>query len=297
MSRVDQRSPRDGRERYLLGQLSDAEAEELEKRYFADDALFAELEAVETDLLDEYVRGELDSEERAAFEGLLATSPSLKSRVASASSLHRVLDSREAASPSTSRPRNPLPTLAAAAVLLAALGSALAWQTMSARRRLDRLETERGALQSENRRLAGELEGARAGSRAATARGSEEARPVTPGLTGDLVGFVLSEELLRGAGAPNDLRVPPGAKAILLEVPVESRPGQRYRVVIEDPSGGAVLEQRGLTAVRRKPGTFVLVPVSRESLPAGDYVVKLSRQRSPAGFEEVSELAFRVSYR
>jgi hypothetical protein len=102
---------------------------------------------------------------------------------------------------------------------------------------------------------------------------------------------------LRGTGAPNDLQVPPGAKAVLLELPVESRPGQRYRVVIEDPSGGAVLEQRGLTAVRRKSGTFVLVPVSRESLPAGDYVVKLFRQRSPAGFEEVSELAFRVSYR
>jgi len=46
-------------ERYLLGELSEAEQERFEEAYFADDALFEQFQAVKDDLLDAYARDEL----------------------------------------------------------------------------------------------------------------------------------------------------------------------------------------------------------------------------------------------
>ena len=43
--------------RYLLGDLSDQERERLEQIYFADDDAFAQLSALEDELVDDYVRG------------------------------------------------------------------------------------------------------------------------------------------------------------------------------------------------------------------------------------------------
>jgi hypothetical protein len=63
-------------ERYLLGELSDAERERFEESYFADDALFEQLQAVKDDLLDAYARGELDGEKRKRFAAhFLASAP------------------------------------------------------------------------------------------------------------------------------------------------------------------------------------------------------------------------------
>lgn len=55
-------------ERYLLGDLPEAEQAQLEEAYFADDALFERFLAVKDELLDAYARGELTPEKRARFE-------------------------------------------------------------------------------------------------------------------------------------------------------------------------------------------------------------------------------------
>jgi hypothetical protein len=63
-------------ERYLLGELSEAEQAQLEEAYFADDALFERFLAVKDELLDAYARGELTEEKRARFaQHFRATEP------------------------------------------------------------------------------------------------------------------------------------------------------------------------------------------------------------------------------
>jgi hypothetical protein len=54
-------------ERYLLGELSEAEQERFEEAYFADNELFEQFQSVKDDLLDAYARGELDEEKRRRF--------------------------------------------------------------------------------------------------------------------------------------------------------------------------------------------------------------------------------------
>jgi hypothetical protein len=60
--------------------LSAPEQEQLEARYFADDALFEQLLSVEDDLIDRYARGEIDAAEQARLERHFMKSPGRRQR-------------------------------------------------------------------------------------------------------------------------------------------------------------------------------------------------------------------------
>src|SRR4051812_2286769 len=76
--------------RYLLGNLSETEQVQVEDRAFADAEYLTALEAAEADLIDAWVRGELSSAERRAFERRFLTSPTRRSKVAFARALKTV---------------------------------------------------------------------------------------------------------------------------------------------------------------------------------------------------------------
>jgi hypothetical protein len=52
---------------FLLGKLTDSEAERLESQLLADPQLFSEIEEAEDDLFDAFARGSLDADDRARF--------------------------------------------------------------------------------------------------------------------------------------------------------------------------------------------------------------------------------------
>lgn len=54
--------------KYLLGQLTGEEREEFERRLFADDELFEQLQTAEEDLVDDYLTGDLSENEVALFQ-------------------------------------------------------------------------------------------------------------------------------------------------------------------------------------------------------------------------------------
>ncbi|HEX8147673.1 MAG TPA: hypothetical protein VF591_10875 [Pyrinomonadaceae bacterium] len=64
---------------YLLGVLTDDEADALEERLIADDELYDAMLIGEEDLIDAYARGELDPQEAERFEARL-TSPGRRRR-------------------------------------------------------------------------------------------------------------------------------------------------------------------------------------------------------------------------
>lgn len=68
-------------ERYLLGELSEAEQAKLEEAYFADDSLFERFLAVKDDLLDAYSRGDLTGEKLERFELHYVTSKARRQKV------------------------------------------------------------------------------------------------------------------------------------------------------------------------------------------------------------------------
>jgi hypothetical protein len=68
-------------ERYLLGMLSDDEAERLDELSIADDEAAWRLSAVENDLVDAYVRGELHGETLQRFDAYYLASPRRRAKV------------------------------------------------------------------------------------------------------------------------------------------------------------------------------------------------------------------------
>jgi hypothetical protein len=99
--------------RYFLGTLGAGEREVVESRLFGDEAFWALGEAVEAELMDEYVGGGMGLAERAQWETYMATHPRSRERLAVARGLDRKFGGRRYAWW--------MGALAAAAVLLVCL--------------------------------------------------------------------------------------------------------------------------------------------------------------------------------
>src|SRR5262245_28337570 len=78
--------------RYLLGLVSDQDAERLDEMSIVDDDVAGRLRAVENDLMDSYLRGTLTGETLERFESVYLASPLRRQKVEFASSLLRAVD-------------------------------------------------------------------------------------------------------------------------------------------------------------------------------------------------------------
>src|SRR5678815_1995557 len=77
--------------RYLLGELPEDQQVEIEDRAFSDKDYLASITAVENDLIDEYVRGELSAADRQRFETRFLASTERRKRVEFATALRTVV--------------------------------------------------------------------------------------------------------------------------------------------------------------------------------------------------------------
>ncbi len=118
---------------YLLGQLSDGGAGELEQIILTNAELFEELLVVEDELIDEYLTGKLDQNERANFERHFLATPERHEQLRFARALNRYVT---AATHRENDPRNSQqafrhsPTFlfrAVAAIVLVTLIAGLVW--------------------------------------------------------------------------------------------------------------------------------------------------------------------------
>jgi len=123
--------------RYLLGEISEAEAANLEEKCFDDRELFDDLVAAQEELIFGYLRGQLDSVERERFERSFLSSPRRRERVEFFRGLLAVVNA--APRPTTSaastagapRPR-PVPPLWLNWGIAAALLASVAWVVVRA---------------------------------------------------------------------------------------------------------------------------------------------------------------------
>jgi hypothetical protein len=259
---------------YLLGTLTDAERAAVAERYFADDDWLDELLDVENELLDGYARGDLNDNERAAFEAYLRRLPDGESKAAVARAL---LETSEAererarqligsqAAPRRSRWRALLggwtrPSgrwrllrVAAFAVIIVGLLLAL-WQINRQRRETQQLSARLAASEQERARLAQAAED----EAAARKRISESQAPPKPepppdqtppvrDLSPAVVTWTLTPAL-RATGSPDRVSLPSSARSVAITIPIES--GERvrdYRVVIRTTDGQ---QRRDLRASR-----------------------------------------------
>jgi hypothetical protein len=83
--------------RYLLGELTEAGQAALERELLIDRGKFDRVWAVESELIDSYVRGEMSRPDHERFEGHYLASPLHRERVAIAESFLADIDQAERA--------------------------------------------------------------------------------------------------------------------------------------------------------------------------------------------------------
>jgi len=158
--------------RYLLGDLPEDEQIRIEERFFTDDEYFEQLLALEDDLIDDYVNGELTDREREQFEEYFLASPTRRQRVEFAKTFMRAGSLpalAEIAMPGEARPE-PVPWwrtvmvfwraqsllrrfALAASVLLVLGGSWLIVDTMRLRNHVEQLQPKRVKSQRREQEL------------------------------------------------------------------------------------------------------------------------------------------------
>ena len=317
----------------MLGGLSERERERLEGEYFEDDEAFEQMLIAEEELIDAYARGELSAEQRVRFEELFLSSPQTRERVQFARVLAGAVSDARAAKTTLETKSVARPAFLAAlrargaALRFAFAGAALAaavgfpWLLFERARmsaELRQLRGERAALSERTREmeqraaverarreeLRAQLEGERARPTPEGGRQEDNAarqqRP-SPDIGSrqtprpSVISFVLTPGLVRGGGA-RTLPVPRSASAVVLRLNVEAGAYLSYRAVIETADGRQVW--RAPSVKLRQPassgGAINLPAVPARDLPAGDYVLLLSGERSDGGFEGVAEYSFRV---
>jgi hypothetical protein len=81
--------------RFLFGELSEEERFHLEERFVSDALLFGEIRAVEDELIEKYVRGWMDREERSKFQRFFLTSNKRRERIEFSRQLITTIDQRK----------------------------------------------------------------------------------------------------------------------------------------------------------------------------------------------------------
>lgn len=309
--------------RYLLGELSAAEAQSFEHSFFADERVFEDLKASESEVIDAYVSNQLTNKHRQHFQARVALSPRLQERVAFARAFAQ---STAAGDPTSDQVSDspaareswwkrvftvpvfgPLsPAGAFATVLLLVSITVVTMQSFRLRNESQRLAGERVALEhqrdelarlatEERNRTASELRDAQARAERAEelvrSLQQREGESQPPKQQSIFASITLLPGSLRSGGATNKLTLPPGARQIHIQLVLLRTDYRSYQVTIKDPASNPI-NRANLRPGRDK--TLVLrLPAS--SFPPGQYTVQVSGVSAGGNVEFVSDYAFRVS--
>lgn len=265
--------------RYLLGLLTEADAEGLEEAYFARADVLERVRGAEDDLLDDYASGRLERGEKGAFESRYLASAPLRERVVAARALRlATADKRGPVARVVAPVRWRVPLAIAAGLFLAVLAFWI---------RPPRPPRVTSASLPEDSAGPSETLLPRSAAPVGPAGAPTSTTPVRRPATSRL-GFALSPVLLRGQGRPAQLRIPAGIDAVVLELegdPAIVPPSASALEAVLTTVEGEPVWRGEARRVRDtgRPSLLASVRVSARSLAAGDYLVTLSTRGTADG--------------
>jgi hypothetical protein len=313
---------------YLLGSLSEADAERLDELSVADDEFAMRLSAVENEVMDAYARGELSGQTLQRFQTFYLSTAKRREKVRFAESLFSIasqtppVSARISAAPIARRSREgsalkpswlgflTIPRLgfaAAAAMLVVAI--LLVVDDLRLHNQVNQAQADRTALQQRERGLRAKLDEQHAvnaetvkelGQVRESLAQLEKMPSVSPprpvrAFPVSIASFVLSPQM-RGAGQMATLAVPRGTTRISLRLELEADDFPQYRAALKDSVSSKILWRSGML----KPNTRAQNGTVSFSVPANvfkqqNYALELSGTPSSGGDAVfVSSYVFRV---
>jgi hypothetical protein len=287
---------------YLLGNMPEEERARLEDQYFADADTFEELVAAENDLIDSYVRGELEKSERRNFELRYGQSPQQRARVDFATALNQI--SRQAAIEkkaslwnmvwASSFGKRPMFRWASAfaALVVVAGGSWLTLQNQRLRVELQQALAGQAELRRQEdalRQQIGSLEGSPKSDTQENQQSSEIAKLDTLEVT-----LRLTPGLARSAGEQqNTLTLPLPGSWVRLRLMLDRDEYANYQAVIRTAEGSEIRRVKELKSQGTNHERIVVLRLPSKLIRPGDYIVTLNGS-SGGSTEEAEAYSLRV---
>lgn len=310
--------------RYLLGDLPEEEQARLEDLAFSDRECMQSILDAESDLIDEYVRGELSDSERQRFESRFLASSERRRKVEFARALAQVIP--EAATEGATQPamifapaswwnsfitslNNLAPafkfSMAAAAVALVAGGSWLITETVRLRAQVAQLQAERQTRQRQEEILRQQADGERTRSedlnsqlqreREQRERSEELARQLEqerqrlqPGSSPTIASLILLPGVSRGGADRPKLVVPQTARLVRIQIGLEREEEHKsFRVEIRTAQGQEIWTQDKLRPRQSRAGRVVNLVIPVSAFDPGEYELTLRGVNDKGEVEDI----------
>jgi hypothetical protein len=303
---------------YLLGELPENEQIAIEDEAFSDPEVRSAVEAVEQDLIDEYVRGDLPASQRQRFESHFLASVERKKKLYFAQALIGVIgDKPKVAGPAvtevSTRPgfwsflTRPAVAygLAAAAVVLLLFGSWLGLQRSRLQSEVEQLRATRDTQKSNQQQLEGDLAKERERNeqlqaelnQVATANSNANVNPDQAGPPKAPVSLALAllPGLSRSSNSTPQIAIGKDVATLRLKVGVDPADDfPLYGLQLRNGQGRTVLTLNKLRARTVSNSRTIVVAVPANQLPVGTYEVALQGINDNGSSEALGFYYFRI---
>jgi anti-sigma-K factor RskA len=307
---------------YLRGRLSNEDQARVEDRFLRDHEYLEHLKAIEEDLNDSYVFGELSRGEREEFEKRISASPEWQQRVEFARALAAIdIASFQTTGAADAEPESVFSrrsflaflrdqsllskiALATAATAVLVAGSWLLLETSRQRAELRQLQAERRQLEQRELELQQQTADARARADELARelerdRGQREQleaeleKPAAPRRS--IISFILVAGVGRAGEESTRLVVPQDARVVRLNLYLQGpTPYGSYRTELLTAAGKPVWSRDGLTMRQTRTGKAVALSLPADALAAGKYEMILRGVISKEKIEDVDYYYFSV---
>jgi hypothetical protein len=312
--------------RYLLGELPETQQVEIEDSAFQNQQHMQDILSVESDLIDEYVRGEIPRNHRERFEKHFLAAPERRRKVEFARALAAVTsETRPETAQNVTRfespaPRNtfwaflsglrPVPALSMAAASLAVIIGA-AWlitESLRVRSQLNQLRANQQSQDAQRRELEQQIAGERARNQDLTAqlereRNAESERAAqreaekqtNPVSANTIPSLILMPGLARGGSSQAKLTISPSVRSVRMSVGVEQQDSySSFRVELLNPKGQKIWSQDKLSMHKTRAGGAIVLNLPAKILDGGRYELSLEGTNVSGASEDIGYYYFDV---
>jgi hypothetical protein len=309
-------------ERYLLGDLAEADRTVIEQELLADREKFEQVCAVEDDLIDSYLRKKMSREVHERFEGHYLASRYNRERVASAQILIAGID-RITGGRSKTRERGtgfswlkripdtlrlPYPVLGIASILIFLLASWAYWLYLERARLLGEftkiqnegviertsLKQREQELTSRNQSLEKEIANERQRHEESKAA-LEQLRLQQSSPTTSMLSVLLTPAQVRGENALPSATLPPLTGRVRFLMELNGDGYADYKVRFQTVEGQEIFRRSADKVRLSKYRGFAALTIQLGTLTKGDYIFILFGRTSDGREEEIDRYPFRVT--
>jgi anti-sigma factor RsiW len=298
--------------RYLLGQLGDTEQRQLEERLMTQDDLFEQVQFLEDELIDGYLKNTLSVKDRAGFEKHFLSAPERHKKLRFAEAFRSYVATaneeteKEPAKSSfwqslLAALRTPTPVLryGLPLVLVGVLAGGLRMGSTIQRlnTQVAQIRTEQSGWQQREQQLQQQLDeqrrrGQELEQQLTRAQAQANRPPANP--LSALVAFALTPGVVRDSGTTQRLTISPDTRLVELRLELADHDYANYRVVLQDSEGSEICILNKVKPKRLGSNQFIVLPFPTNLLPSDDYSLKLSGASKTGEFDPLGSYSFRV---